>query len=143
MVELRRALLLFAIVLGLAAIATSVSRPPERGERAEEPPASTPVASPRPRSSAPREIVFAPADKPPTERLEAGRPATVVVEVAEPGQVEIEGLGLSGFSQPLTPVRFDVLANREGSHRIRFRRAGTDEARTTGTLEVLPAITAR
>jgi hypothetical protein len=142
-VELRRALLLFAIVLGLAAIATSISRPPERRERAQEPQASAPVPSPRPGSSGSREIVFTPAARPPTERLEAGTPATVVVEVVESGQVEIEGLGLSGFAEPLTPARFDVLASREGSHRVRFRPAGTDEAQTAGTLEVGPPAAAR
>ena len=141
--ELRRALLLFAIVLGLAAIATSVSRPPERRERAQTPAPSEPIASPRPGSSAPREIEFAPAARPPTKRLAAGRPATVVVEVTDSGQVEIEGLGLSGFAEPLTPTRFDVLTNHQGSHRVRFTAAGTDEAQTIGTLEVVPAIAAR
>ena len=141
--ELRRALLLFAIVLGLAAIATSVSRPPERRERAQEPAVSEPVASPRPGSSPPREIVFEPAAKPPTERLAAGSPATVVVEVLEPGQVEIEGLGLSGFAEPLTPARFDVLANREGTYTVRFTAAGSEEEKTRGVLQVRPAFAAR
>ena len=141
MVELRRALLLFAIVLGLAAIATSVSRPPEREERTQSPVPSTPTAAPGP--SPPVVIEFAPATRPPTERLEAGRPATVLVKVSESGQVEIEGLGLSGFAEPLTPARFDVLSEREQSHRVRFTAAGTDEARTIGTIEVGPATVAR
>ena len=144
-VELRRALLLFAIVLGLAAMATSISRPTDRGERARSPaPApSEPIASPRPGSSELREIVFVPAARAPTEPLEAGTPATVVVEVPEPGQVEIEGLGLSGFADPLTPARFEVLTNHERSHRVRFRAAGTGESKTVGTLEIGPAIAAR
>jgi len=142
-VELRRALLLFAIVLGVAAIATSVSRPPEPRERAQEPARSEPVASPRPGSSGPREIAFAPAAKASTEPLEAGRSATVVVEVDEAGQVEIEGLGLSSVADPLTPARFDVLTSHEATHQVLFRPAGTGEARTVGTLEVGPAITGR
>ena len=139
--ELRRALLLFAIVLGLAAVATSISRPPERENRAQEPARSEPIDTPG--SSAPLEIEFAPAASPPTERMEAGLPATVVVKVSEAGQVEIEGLGLSGFAEPLTPARFDVLGKREQSHRVLFRASGTDEAQTVGTLEVGPAAVPR
>jgi hypothetical protein len=141
--ELRRALLLFAIVLGLAAIATSVSRPTERSDRAEKPPASEPVASPSPGPAAPLELTFAPAAKPPTERLEAGRPATVIVKVDEPGQVEIDGLGLTGAVEPLTPARFDVLTSDEGSLPVLFRPAGSREPRTVGTLEVGPAVAGR
>lgn len=70
-------------------------------------------------------------------------PATVVVRVSESGQVEIEGLGLSGFAEPLTPARFDVLTKQEQSHRVRFRAAGTDEAQTVGTLEVGPTAAPR
>ena len=142
-VELRRALLLFAIVLGLAAIATSVSRPPERRERAQAPALSEPIASPRPGSTALREIVFAPAARPSSRPLEAGTAATVVVEVPEAGQVEIEGLGLTGFADPLTPARFDVLTTQERSHRVRFRAAGSGEAQTVGTLDIGPAVAAR
>jgi hypothetical protein len=142
-VELRRALLLFAIVLGLAAIATSVSRPPDRREPAPEPAPANRGDSPRGGTAAPLEVTFEPSAKPPTERLEAGRPATVVVQVAEPGQVEIEGLGLSGFADPLTPARFDVLTTQERSHRVRFEAAGTGEAQTVGTLDIEPAVAAR
>jgi hypothetical protein len=90
-VELRRALLLFAIVLGLAAIATSVSRPRDEPSKPAQPPAttSTPVASPGPDGGGAEEITFEPAAKPPTHRLETGRPATVVVKVDEPGQVKL------------------------------------------------------
>ena len=138
--ELRRALLLFAIVLGLAAIATSVSRPRDEPAKTSSPPAtSTPSASPGPDSvAAAEEITFEPAAKPPTHRLEAGRPATVVVEVDEPGQVEIEGLGLTATAEPLTPARFDVLTSDEGSHRITLRPAASGEPGTVGTLTIEP-----
>ena len=137
--ELRRALLLFAIVLGLAAIATSVSRPRDRDEPEPTPPSTTATASPRPDPSITREITFEPAAKPPTRQLEAGRPATVVVKVDEAGQVQIESLGLTATAEPLTPARLDVLASDEESHTITLRPARTGEPRTIGTLEIGPA----
>ena len=141
--ELRRALLLFAIVLGLAAIATSLSRPAERRDKAPEPPVSQPVASPGRGSATPLEITFKPSARPPTKRVEAGRPATVIVEVDEPGQLEIEDLGLSATADPLTPARFEVLTSDEESHLVRFRPAGAAEPRTIGTLEIGPATVGR
>ncbi len=141
--ELRRALLLFAIVLGLAAIVASLSRGPERNEEPRRPAASDPVASPAPGPAAPREITFEPASKPPTRRLEAGRAATVIVKVSEPGQVSIAGLGLSGTAEPLTPARFDVLTSDEERHEIRFSPAGSREERGVGALEIVPADPAR
>ncbi len=141
--ELRRALLLFAIVLGLAAVATSVSRPRDRDEPEPAPPSTTAVASPQPEPSTSREITFAPALKPPTKQLEAGQPATVLVEVDEPGQVEIKGLGLTATAEPLTPARLDVLASDEESHTITLRPARTGEPRTVGTLTIGPARTGR
>ena len=144
--ELRRALLLFAIVLGLAAIATSVSRPPDRRDKAQEPAETAPVASAGPGAATPLELTFKPlraATKPPTERLDAGTPATVIVEVDEPGLVEIDGLGLTGAAEPLTPARLDVLTGDEERHPVRFRPAATGEPRTIGTLEVRPAIAGR
>jgi hypothetical protein len=138
--QLRRALLLFAIVLGIAAIATSVSRPRgDRSEPAQAPPSTTPVAEPRPETGAPREITFEPAAKPPTKRLEAGRAATVIVEVGEAGLVEIDGLGLTASAEPLTPARLDVLTRNEESYRITLRPARSGETRTIGTLAIEPA----
>lgn len=141
--ELRRALLLFAIVLGLAAIATSVSRPPERRDRPSEPPPPTAVATPRPGAAEPLELRFEQTSKPRTLRLEAGRPATVIVAVDEPGQVDIEGLGLSAAAEPLTPARFDVLASDEGRHPVRFTPAASSEGSVVGALDVRPAVGGR
>ena len=137
--ELRRALLLFAIVLGLAAIATSVSRPRDRDEPEPTPPPTTPTASPQPNPARSREITFEPAVKPPTHELEAGRPATVVVTVDEPGQVEIESLGLSASAEPLTPARLEVLTSDEETHSITLRPARTGEPQTIGMLAIGPS----
>ena len=137
--ELRRALLLFAIVLGLAAIATSVSRPRETRDPPPEPPPAPAVAG----AAEPLELRFEPASKPRTRRLEAGRPATMIVAVDEPGQVEIEGLGLSAAAEPLTPARFDVLATDEGRYPVRFTPAAMSEGSVVGAIDVRPAVGGR
>lgn len=143
--ELRRALLLFALVLGLAAIATSVSRPDDN-RRDEPPPAARQVPAaptPRPQSAAAADIVFEAGRPPATEKLAADRPAAVTVEVDESGLVELGGLGLTAPAEPLTPARFDVLVADEGRHPVRFTAAGSHEPRTVGTLVVGPANTTR
>jgi hypothetical protein len=147
-VHVRRALLLFAIVLGLAALAASLSRPSD--DEPDRPPQqagtstqdSTPRASPREEettevadSSATIEMD---ATDDATRRLEAGRSASLEVAVPEPGQVTIPQLGLTGTGDPLTPARFDVLVTAAGRYPIDFTPAGTDEARPAGTLVVTP-----
>ena len=115
---MRRALLLFAIVLGLAAIAASVSRPrDDAGDRATSAPSApptaqterTPTVSPGSADSggARADVVFGASDGEPTRRIPVGGASTVLVEVGEPGQVEIPDLGLSAPGDPLTPARFE------------------------------------
>jgi hypothetical protein len=145
-VHLRRALLLFAIVLGLAAIAASISREPEgSGERAEQPatppttgPEETPTVEPGTTSSAGVELTFG-AERPQRRRLEAGQPVTVQVKVDEPGLVEIPELGLNGAADPLTPARFELLVPDPGRYEIDFTPAAGDEASDAGTLVVVEA----
>jgi hypothetical protein len=144
-VHLRRALLLFAIVLGLAAIAASVSRPRDTPDRSDEfqaaPPSTgakrTPTAPSPPDGPSPAaELTFVAADPRP-QRIQPGQAATVLVEVEEAGQVEIPDLGISAVAEPLTPARFEVLARAAGRHRITFTPAdGTGERRRAGTLVV-------
>lgn len=139
--ELRRALLLFAIVLGIAAIATSLSGPSGREDKPERLPAAepaTPGATAQAAAREPASISFSTESRPRTERLEAGRPAVVAVEVARPGQVELPGLGLSGAAEPLTPARFDVLESELGSYVVRFTSALSGEVRTIGKLRIGP-----
>jgi hypothetical protein len=144
-VHLRRALLLFAIVLGLAAIAASVSRTPEEsGERETQPAVQSdtealPEPSVSPGDATPaggvQELVFD-AARDQTRRLDAGRPATVLVEVDEPGLVEIGNLGLSAPAEPLTPARFDVLRSNPERLPITFTPADGDTPGDAGTLVV-------
>ena len=139
--ELRRALLLFAIVLGLAAVVTSFSRPADRDrdEARDVPPARPGIARAEPRPSAPRPelISFSTTGKPASQRLAVNQPATVTVKTRRPGEVELVGLGLAGAAEPLTPARFEVLETRPGRYPVRFTLAGTEEARTVGTLRIL------
>jgi hypothetical protein len=142
-VHLRRALLLFAIVLGLAAVAASVSRP--RGaDPLRAPPttteqqATTPSARPGSEGSvpAPVELTF-PTGRPRTRYLRAGQAATVLVEVSEAGQVRIGDLAMSVVAEPLTPARFDVFTRAVGRHSITFAPAGAaDQEQRLGTLVV-------
>ena len=144
--HLRRALLLFAIVLGLAAIAASVSRPREEsGERATPPPAfppatereDPPTASPAPATGTELTELSFDAARDETLRLPPG-PATVTVEVEEPGQVEIADLGVSAPGEPLTPAIFELFVSDSGRHEITFTPAEGDESRSAGTLVVEP-----
>ncbi len=143
--HLRRALLLFAIVLGLAAIAASVSRTPEEsGERETQPAVQSdtedvPEPSVSPGTATPaggiQELVFD-AGRDQTRRVDAGQPATVLVEVDEPGLVEIVNLGLSAPAEPLTPARFDVLTSNPERLAITFTPADGDTPGEAGTLVV-------
>jgi hypothetical protein len=142
-VHIRRALLLFAIVLGLAAIAASVSRTsdesPERADDAVAPPATdrgqTPTVAPGDATTGVVVLVFDTAREQ-TRHVEVGQPATLLMEVDEPAQVEIPDLGLSGVGDPLTPARFEVLANEPGRHQIELTPAASDEPQAGGTLVV-------
>jgi hypothetical protein len=137
--HLRRALILFAVVLGLAALAASVSQPRRDQERREPPPSApgTPEAAPGPGGPRPARLRFSQRGKPATRRLRAGRPAMVSVEVSEPGQVDVEGLGLTAPAEPLTPARFDLLADEPGAYEVRYTPAGRDESEVVGTLKVV------
>jgi hypothetical protein len=148
--ELRRAILLFAIVLGLAAIASSIARPPDRGgddktsERsADTAPPATKTASataPGAKTPQPTTIEFRSGAKPQTRELELGQPATVLVAVETPGQVDIPTLGLSEPAEPLTPATFEVLATAPGRHAITVQPAASETLPSRiGTLKVVPA----
>ncbi len=149
--ELRRAILLFAIILGLAAIATSVQRPdserqsPDREAQAprangEPTPPSIPSASARTGSpiSSPPEVTF-PADlQPETESLKLDRATTVIVTAEDPGEVEIPRLGLSGYAQRLAPARFELLPTSVGGYDVFFSPTDEGPRRKIGVLDVAP-----
>jgi hypothetical protein len=143
-VHVRRALLLFAIVLGLAVVAASVSRPGDEREQNAPPNSPSPSRSepdatispgPATKSPSPAEITLD-ASRKPTRRVSVGQAATVVVEVDQPGQVEIPELGLTGAAEPLTPARFEIFASQPARYAISFTPAESDEPVDAGTLVV-------
>jgi len=146
--ELRRALLLFAIVLGLAAVVSSVANPPVRkGDRAADEPAPTaprsspsrPTARARPAAGRITDIRFVVGKRRSTETVQAGTANTVTVSVEEAGQVSIDGLGLIAQADPLVPARFDVLSTTPGRYPVRFRAVPDTESRLLGVLQIVPA----
>jgi hypothetical protein len=60
----------------------------------------------------------------------------VLVEVAEPGLVEIPALGLSAPAQPLTPARFDVLRSDPDRVAITFTPVESDTPEPAGLLVI-------
>ena len=147
--HLRRALLLFAIVLGMAALVASLSRPIEdrqgqsttpsrtetETETTEPGPAAAPGAAGGEAAELPKTLSFDAAEHE-TKRIQAGEAATVEVAVNEAGSVEIPDMGLTAPADPFTPARFDVLASRPGRYRLLFTPAGEEEAEPAGSLVV-------
>lgn len=125
----------------MAAIASSIARPPEdddkRASTTMAPPAG--AAEPAATSPQPATIEFRPAAKPQTRRLEVGQPATVLVGVETPGEVDIPSLGLTEPAEPLTPAVFELLVTDLGSHAIVVQPAASETLPSkVGTLEVVP-----
>lgn len=138
-VELRRALLLFAIVLGLAAIVAAVSgsRSDRTRTRAAEP-AAPPAAIARPGPARETTIRFDAAGPASTRSAHVDESVTVDVKVDEPATVELQGLGLADDAEPLTPARFDVLATRPGRHAVLLIPPDGVRARTVGHIVFRP-----
>ncbi len=142
--EVRRALLLFAIVLGLAAIAGSVANPPDGGEEtatAPQRPATAPSAEPAPPAGDADAVTvrFAAGRPDQSRQVEQGRPLTVLVKAESPSEVRIPSLGLIEPADPLTPARFEILATEPGEHEIVVQPAEPGAERSTvGSLEIVP-----
>ena len=138
--ELRRALLLFAIVLGVAAVVAALANPPTRGTgetTATAPPdgAARESGDGRP----PTRVRVDGRGAPRTVRLEIGRATTVVVAVDEPGQVTLDGLGLTDTAEPRDPAVFETLPSRRGRYEVLFTPAGGVRERALGALVSHPS----
>jgi len=140
-VELRRALLLFAIVLIMAAVVSTLASPPRRGgdETVATAPAPSPSATPGVTTPEPVTVTFAAGGRARVRTIEAGQAATVFVEVSAAGEVTIPSLGLTDTAEPLTPAVFDVLVEEPGEHPIDLAPAsGSPPSERIGTLKVVP-----
>ena len=137
--HLRRALLLFAVVLGVTALVTSLNPPREspepRSEQDTTRPATPRATAGRPRNR-PARLAFVAGKRPRTSRLEARRPATILVEVEVAGQAELQGLGLIAPAAPATPARFELLADEPGTYPVVFIPAASGVRTRAGTLIV-------
>jgi hypothetical protein len=141
-VHLRRALLLFAIVLGLAAVAASLSRsdrgrsgtvpagpsaPEDSGARTDTTPAPDPGSA---------RVQFVEGGPREVRTVRVGRAVTAIVVVKRPGQVELRGLDLTRNAEPGAPASFDVFQAQPGSFPVLLHPAAGGRAETLGTLRV-------
>ena len=132
-------MLLFAIVLAVAAVVASLS-PPLDERRAETTPAEPPSTAPptAPAGPAPVRSQTLEFDAAENEsiRVPTGEAATVLVHVEEPGSVDIPDLGLTEPANPNTPARFDILTPSPGRYELRFAPAGAGPSESAGKLVV-------
>jgi hypothetical protein len=128
----RRAILLFALVLGLAALAAAVS--PSRV--AKTPPPVPPAGDSR-AEAATRELAFAVGGKP-VRRAREGEHLVVSVASEAGGLATIPRLGRTASVGPAAPARFDLLAPPPGRYDVMIAVSGTNEPRRVGTLVTLP-----
>ncbi|HYH58715.1 MAG TPA: hypothetical protein VD790_05800 [Thermoleophilaceae bacterium] len=141
--QIRRVLLLFALVLGLSALVAAIAPSPEdRDEGSQEAPTERPAAGTATLQPASVSLsVPPPGARSSMRRVPAGSSFTLAVSVSEPGDVVLEGLGLRQTADPLTPARFELLADPPGSHAVAFvpvagdrRRAGRIEFEEPATV---------
>jgi hypothetical protein len=134
-VHLRRALLLFALVLGMTAIAASIAPPPteNRDETSQPAPQASPPGATR-EARAP--FRHPPGRKRPVRRVEPGVPLVVTVSADETGQASIPLLGRVASLTPEDPARIDLLAPDSGSYDVQFTPVEGGEARRLGRIVV-------
>jgi hypothetical protein len=132
----RRMLLLVAVLLGVTALAASLSPTPrvQDDEGESEPPPPPPRAEPAPPSDAPLGSMRLRFDaaRPATHTVPPGSHVVIEVDVPEPAEVSVPVLGLAGVAQPGTPATFDVLLGERRAIELQWtptdrptERAGT------------------
>jgi hypothetical protein len=122
-VQIRRVLLLFALVLGLSALVASIAPPPEtQDEQSEDTPAVEQAAPGGPVVRAAPVSLSVPTAgaRPATRRVRVGSSFTLEVSVPEPGEVVLDGLGLRRTADQLSPARFELLAEPPGRYAVAF-----------------------
>ena len=119
--QIRRVLLLFALVLGLSAVVASLAPPPEEAGDDEQATDTTVAASPPPGPAMPRMPVRIAAGGPKvTRRVREGSSFRLEVPVREPGDVVLDRLGLRQAADPHTPAQFYLLASPPGRYAVAF-----------------------
>ncbi|HEX8645299.1 MAG TPA: hypothetical protein VF715_00255 [Thermoleophilaceae bacterium] len=130
--QLRRALIAFAVVFAAVAIGAAISAP-----SGDEAPAGP--SRPIPRTTAPAAVNVAfrqPVEgQPPVRPVRLGAQVVIRVEARVAGDVEVRGLGLTAAATPGTAAVFDVLASRVGRYEVTLQPAAGERTRL-GFLEV-------
>jgi antitoxin (DNA-binding transcriptional repressor) of toxin-antitoxin stability system len=134
-VHLRRAILLFALVLGLTALAAAVSPSRDTGRQLTAPPPAGPPAA-----AVARTVSFTarPSVQPTVRRVRAGEHVVVAVSSPVGGVVTIPRAGRTASVSPAAPARFDLLAPAPGRYDVLFATSGLDEPRRVGSLVTRP-----
>jgi hypothetical protein len=114
--HLRRAVLLFGLVVGLAAIVAAVAPKPKSDTLLQAPTAPPP---PPPAASPTANVALSLVHERRVRRhVPPGAHLILSVEVAEPGDVSF--LGLVQAAEPGTPAVFDLVMPRSGSFAVEF-----------------------
>jgi hypothetical protein len=120
-VQIRRVLLLFALVLGLSALVAALAPPPDEEESQPAEPTTVEADAPPPFLERALELRVRAADaRLVTRRVEPGSSFSLTVSVPGPGDVILEGLGLRQTADPLSPAHFELLASPRGNHAVTF-----------------------
>jgi hypothetical protein len=114
--HLRRALVLFAVVVGLAALVAALSPRPKTETLVPPAPTAAPPAPP-PAPTA-RLALDLTKEKHIRRHVPPGAHLILTVQVPEPGDVTFMGSVQAG--DPLTPTVFDVLMPQSGSFAVEF-----------------------
>ena len=123
--QIRRVLLLFALVLGLSAVVASLAPPPEDANDQQRGTDTTVAATPPSTGPAMRRMPVRIAVRGPkaprvTRRVREGSSFALEVPVREPGTVVLDGLGLNQTADPHTPAQFYLLASPPGRYAVAF-----------------------
>jgi hypothetical protein len=136
----RRLLVLFAVLLGLTALVTSLApRPTVRPDRAD-PAATTPAPTPSPGASGQasrrieRTISADPGSRRGRVRARVGDVLRLTVDGDVLDGVEIPALGKLEPIEPGSPARFEMLLDEAGELRVRL----VDAKRLIGLVVVAP-----
>jgi hypothetical protein len=138
-VHVRRAILLFALVLGLTALAAAVS--PSRDDSGSGS-AVVPAPAVSPAEALPRQLIL--DTRRPARRggrvLHARPNEHVVVSVLASGGglATIPVLGRTDSVSAAAPARFDLLAPAAGRYDVMLKPVGADEPHHVGTLVTRP-----
>lgn len=116
--QARRTLLILAIALLVTAVAASfVPRPTPEETPPEDQQGANSADRDSPRAGSPdvRAITLDARQPPRTEQVPAERQVVVTVRARDPGQVEVDDLGLVAQVAPLAPASFDLFTDRTGA----------------------------